>query len=205
LIAALRDNSVKVRIVAARSLSRMKWKEIVPALISALQAEEDLEVKYQLTESLGTIGDKRATPALIATIKKGMTSKAGVTGAKIEKSPVFGKQAKGLSSPTLPIAFEGGRSGNLGDMKKYIGSRINWSGLVSRDSFYKTEGAYQYWIINEIKKEKKYFFLAAFPVELGAKTITIGSHSFRGKILGYQKVNIKGWSWIPVVEVISFD
>ena len=65
LIEALRDKDKAIRYEAAAALAYFKESEVVNHLITALQKELEITVRVSIADSLGTLGDERAIPALI--------------------------------------------------------------------------------------------------------------------------------------------
>ncbi|MFQ5456108.1 MAG: HEAT repeat domain-containing protein [Nitrospirota bacterium] len=70
LIRKLNDEEWIVRSEAAEALGNKGDKKAIPALVAALNDEEnDEDVKWNIIWALGAIGDKEAVPALIEVLK----------------------------------------------------------------------------------------------------------------------------------------
>ncbi len=64
LIEGIQNSDKDMRILSANTLGRMKAREVVPMLVTALD-DDNPNVVYNLVECLGDIGDPRAVPALM--------------------------------------------------------------------------------------------------------------------------------------------
>lgn len=69
LIAALKDESVKVRYNALESLIELETVEAVPTIMAMLSLEEDREVEQLAVDALGRLKDPQAVPVLLAYIE----------------------------------------------------------------------------------------------------------------------------------------
>lgn len=69
LASALRDRSPRVRAAAATGLAAAAGPDSVPALAEALDREKKASVRKSLAHALGSVADRRSTPALLSALK----------------------------------------------------------------------------------------------------------------------------------------
>jgi HEAT repeat protein len=69
ILAALQSPDVRKRREAAQYLKQNGTVQVIPALIQALIHDEDEWVSIDVAQALGSIGDKRAIPALLIALK----------------------------------------------------------------------------------------------------------------------------------------